>query len=159
LPELVLEMRNRCRGFATILDVAFEYQTAFNDDERRGFAQLVYDAIRGENIAGVGAKAVPDPIFPMLFERQRLEDEQLAAIKATDVTGSEEAKKAQDDACTAVCAFERELLMTRPTTRAGAIALLKFIADDLDSLRGGEAGAISEAIRNCVAALTAGGAA
>ena len=39
------------------------------------------------------------------------------------------AVRVQDEACTAVCDFERETLAIRPTTKAGAFDLLRFVAN------------------------------
>lgn len=59
--ELALYLRNRCRGFACLLEAAFEHQTGFDFEEGEGIAQLAkdiaetagecFELIRAESIA------------------------------------------------------------------------------------------------------------
>jgi hypothetical protein len=96
-----------------------------------------------------GAVSVDDPVFAALAERERLEAIHIAAIGKTDALETEAAEAEQDAACSAVCDYERDILLTTvPTTKAGALALLRFLGKHLQSFTGEE-----KAVANAVGAI------
>jgi hypothetical protein len=88
-------------------------------------------------------------VFAALAERERLEAIHIAAIGKTDALETEAAEEEQDAACSAVCDYERDILLTTvPTTKAGALALLRFLGKHLQSFTGEE-----KAVANAVGAI------
>ncbi|QGM99959.1 hypothetical protein [Methylocystis parvus] len=87
-----------------------------------------------------GSAIVADPVIAAMAERERLEAIHITAVNTTDSlvfcgdeSAIEAAEQAQSAACKTVCDFERKMKATiAPTTPAGAIALLRFVADDMD---------------------------
>jgi len=101
-----------------------------------------------------GEVSEDDPVFAVLAERDRLEAIHLAAITRADELQTEVADELQTEAaeaeqgvaCSAVCDYERDVLLTTvPTTKAGALALLRFLGNHLQSF-GGEEKAVANAI-------------
>jgi hypothetical protein len=96
-----------------------------------------------------GAVSADDPVFAVLAERDRLEAIHLAAITRADELQTETAEAEQGAACSAVCDYERDVLLTTvPTTKAGALALLRFLGNYLQSFCGEE-----KSVANAVAAV------
>jgi hypothetical protein len=88
-------------------------------------------------------------VFAALAERDRLEAIHIAAISKADTLETEAAEAEQDAACSAVCDYERDILFaTVPTTKSGALALLRFLGNHLRSFAGEE-----KAIANAVGAI------
>lgn len=103
-----------------------------------------------------GAAPQSDPIFAALAERERLEALHLAAIDeeaALQFGDDREAYRAASErtgiACGAVCDQERETFAMQPQTVAGALALLRFVADMLDVYLPAERFGEPDAIRAC----------
>ena len=96
-----------------------------------------------------GAVSGDDPVFAVLAERDRLEAIHLAAITRMDELQTETAEDERNAACSAVCDYERDVLLTTvPTTKAGALALLRFLGNHLQSFSGEE-----KAVANAIGAI------
>ncbi len=94
-----------------------------------------------------GAVSGDDPVFAVLAERDRLEAIHLAAITRMDELQTETAEAERSAACSAVCDYERDVLLTTvPTTKAAALALLRFLGNHLQSFAGEEK-AVANAVR------------
>ena len=126
----------------------------------RGMLACLGAAPGAELPAVVSAAEVPDPIFAVIAERNRLEAIHVAAIHATDAAspGDEGGDyEAQDEACSAVCDYESDVLLrTAPTTPAGAIALLRLLAEIEDGCMVAGSG-YARAILAAVEAIERGG--
>lgn len=93
-----------------------------------------------------------DPVIAALAERARLETAHAEAVQATQELMTDEALEAQLRAAAAVADCELALFDLAPTTRSGALALLRFCADDLAKFSGHDA-EIRTAILNALAVL------
>lgn len=118
------------------------------------------------SLGAAAAASAPsdDPVFAAIAECNRLEALHLEAITATDAlfeSGAaaeelEAVEAAQSEVCHAACARERELFATEPTTVAGAVAMLRFLADNFDDLSSAALDIAPDAIRAAVEVLERG---
>jgi len=131
-----------------------------SETSRRTLLTAGAAAIGGAAVAApveMAAVAGDDPIFAALAEWRHLEALHAAAIKVTDAAQRnggykfELAQSIQDAACNAVCEHERGLMEMQPTSKAGALAQLRFVSDWLRLDSGEEVAA--ETIRAAVAVL------
>lgn len=101
-----------------------------------GSAGAVFGAL------SVAARAVPaaDPVLAALAQHGRASTEMDAAYARSravldmgDAAALKAAEKAEDEPFEALCAAEFAVLKAEPTTREGALRLLAYVADRLES--------------------------
>jgi hypothetical protein len=124
-------------------------------------------------IAGVpaiaGAMLEQDPIFAVIAELEPLRKAFNASVEGFDraehayFMGQKDARPELDAAEATISAAtsasveaERAILATEPNTRAGALALLRFVADFVEEWGTGDVADAGGAIRNAVAVLERG---
>jgi hypothetical protein len=119
-----------------------DHRRIFGKNHRSSRADEILSALdlHFDGPARQSVEPAPDPVFAILEEWCRLNAAHLAAIKETDrLVTSDAAEEAQTRACLAVGKFEREVLLeARPTTPAGAVALLRAIAEWIGEIKDAE---------------------